>query len=376
MEIKKYKEEILKKILYSLEEVIFSKEKENNFQYATYLFNTKIKYIDKKKTQYKLIFEIKDILNNKVLFLWEWFVDENKNVKTFLEFQSKIKKLANYEGNNFSDEFDSIFIFYCVNFVKLDKVIETIIFNQGIESIDYFTVFRLFLILVLEKKIKNINLYMFFKDTRKIKKISEYNMPEKNNREIELETNFYSFSSMIEKFENTIIKEKNELIITKYYCVNIANLFKENFKNKKEKFFEILKKQLKEDSFESYYISLDEIKGKREFDYLLEYIDFCEKNKLEYDDNIINSGNKNLKEMIVSKILDKLISELTEIKDIRNVRKKINADINDINVEILKKFDIEKSELLEHLEMIENKELKKKYKKLIKELGNESKENS
>ena len=310
--------------------------------------------------------EIKDILNNKVLFLWEWFVDENKNVKTFLEFQSKIKKLANYEGNNFSDEFGSVFVFYCVNFVKLDKVIETIIFNQGIESVDYFTVFRLFLILVLEKKIKTINLYMFFKDTRKIKKISKYDMPEKNNREIELETNFYYFSSMIEKFENTIIKEKNEFVITKYYCVNVANLFKENFKNKKENFFEILKKQLEEDNFESYYISLDEIKGKREFDYILEYIDFCEKNKLEYDDNTINSENKNLKEMILSKILEKLISELIEIKDIRNVRKKINADINDINVETLKKFDIEKSELLEYLETIENKELKKKYKNLKK----------
>lgn len=136
MEIKKYKEEILKKILYSLEEVIFSKEKENNFQYATYLFNTKIKYIDKKKTQYKLIFEIKDILNNKVLFLWEWFVDENKNVKTFLEFQSKIKKLANYEGNNFSDEFELIEQYTA--FENTSKDFDTIqIVIENTENLDF-----------------------------------------------------------------------------------------------------------------------------------------------------------------------------------------------------------------------------------------------
>ena len=152
MEIKKYKKEILTKLVYNINDIINTFQNEKFFQYGNNLFITKLKFINKKKTQYKLILEIKNIYKNKALYIWEWFIDENKNLETFNKFYLKIKALCENKEIDLVNEFENFFILYCPSFIKFHKVLETIILNEGTEVIEFNLAFRLFLMLILEKK--------------------------------------------------------------------------------------------------------------------------------------------------------------------------------------------------------------------------------
>lgn len=253
MEIKKYKKEILTKLVYNINDIINTFQNEKFFQYGNNLFITKLKFINKKKTQYKLILEIKNIYKNKTLYIWEWFIDENKNLETFNKFYLKIKALCENKEIDLVNEFENFFILYCPSFIKFHKVLETIILNEGTEVIEFNLAFRLFLMLILEKKEIDMNLFLVFKDIRTVNKISELNNKNKNNRKIELEKGFFLFETSLERYENTIEDIDDKLLVTQYFIINIAKIFKEHYKEKEINFLNILKEKIEKEIKEVLY---------------------------------------------------------------------------------------------------------------------------
>ena len=125
-------------------------------------------------------------------------------------------------------------------------------------------------------------------------------------------------------------------------------------------------------------ISKLNISEKSEIDYILQYLRYVEFYNLKYDKNILNSEDNtiNWNEKLKEKVLEVFILKLENIKDVRSIRKKIkenikkktNVDIGEgtyITNEILNGLEeISENDMLEYLDNIDNKKLKKIYKKI------------
>lgn len=366
MEIKKYKKEILTKLVYNINDIINTFQNEKFFQYGNNLFITKLKFINKKKTQYKLILEIKNIYKNKTLYIWEWFIDENKNLETFNKFYLKIKALCENKEIDLVNEFENFFILYCPSFIKFHKVLETIILNEGTEVIEFNLAFRLFLMLILEKKEIDMNLFLVFKDIRTVNKISELNNKNKNNRKIELEKGFFLFETSLERYENTIEDIDDKLLVTQYFIINIAKIFKEHYKEKEINFLNILKEKIEKEIDEKEYTKLIKVKGVTNFDNILVYLKYCEDCKIKYKKEFLGQQIKEFEirsQIFLPLALKHFLMKLPEIKDVRKVRKELENVIKKASKKSLKKLEVKEEEILEYLESIDNKALKKEYKK-------------
>ena len=137
--------------------------------------------------------------------------------------------------------------------------------------------------------------------------------------------------------------------------------------------FEILKNNKITDK-----ISKLNISGKSEIDYILQYLRYAEFYNLKYDRNILNSEDHtiNWNEKLKEKVLEVFILKLENIKDVRSIRKKIKENIKKktsidigegtyITNEILNGLEeITENDMLEYLDNIDNKELKKIYKRI------------
>ena len=112
----------------------------------------------------------------------------------------------------------------------------------------------------------------------------------------------------------------------------------------------------------------------------MQYLRYVEFYNLKYDKNILNSEDNttNWNEKLKEKVLEVFILKLENIKDVRSIRKKIkenmkkktSIDIGEstyITNEILNGLEeITENDMLEYLDNIDNKELKKIYKRIKK----------
>lgn len=230
------------------------------------------------------------------------------------------------------------------------------------------------------------NIFVFFKEKRKLNFLNDYDNNENNNLEIEMLENYYTFSSKIDDFEDTLNVEDNKIIIEEIFALNLNDFLKKKFKGiiteiLKEKkhttlntvIFEILKNNKITDK-----ISKLNISGKSEIDYILQYLRYVEFYNLKYDKALLNSEEHtiNWNKKLEEKVLEVFILKLENIKDVRSIRKKIKENIKKktsidigegtyITNEILNGLEeITENDMLEYLDNIDNKELKKIYKRI------------
>jgi hypothetical protein len=198
--------------------------------------------------------------------------------------------------------------------------------------------------------------------------------------------NYYTFSSKIDDFKDTLNVEDNKIIIEEIFALNLNDFLKKKFKGiiteiLKEKkhttlntvIFEILKNNKITDK-----ISKLNISGKSEIDYILQYLRYVEFYNLKYDKALLNSEEHtiNWNKKLEEKVLEVFILKLENIKDVRSIRKKIKENIKKktsidigegtyITNEILNGLEeITENDMLEYLDNIDNKELKKIYKRI------------
>lgn len=356
---------------------------ETSYQIGSYLFYGKKNYIDRKKEKYKLFINITPIFDKKSIYNFELFIDENKNkdVNFINNLESNIKNILENKYKNFLENTENLLMLSVYNYIKLEKIIEEIISKELNKVYTEKEIYNLYLTVELMQKNTKYNIFVFFKEKRKLNFLNDYDNNENNNLEIEMLENYYTFSSKIDDFKDTLNVEDNKIIIEEIFALNLNDFLKKKFKGiiteiLKEKkhttlntvIFEILKNNKITDK-----ISKLNISGKSEIDYILQYLRYVEFYNLKYDRNILNSEdnkinwNKKLKE----KVLEVFILKLENIKDVRNIRKKIKENIKKktsidigegtyITNEILNGLEkITENDMLEYLDNIDNKELKK-----------------
>lgn len=97
--IERAKEEIIETAIYCISDCFKNMEKnENNFFYkgiGKYEFITKFKQL--KPDKYFIIFEINNRLENKNMFVWEYFYDSNEKSK---QFSNNIKEAVDFITNS------------------------------------------------------------------------------------------------------------------------------------------------------------------------------------------------------------------------------------------------------------------------------------
>lgn len=361
---------------------------ETSYQIGSYLFYGKKNYIDRKKEKYKLFINITPIFDKKSIYNFELFIDENKNkdVNFINNLESNIKNILENKYKNFLENTENLLMLSVYNYIKLEKIIEEIISKELNKVYTEKEIYNLYLTVELMQKNTKYNIFVFFKEKRKLNFLNDYDNNENNNLEIEMLENYYTFSSKIDDFKDTLNVEDNKIIIEEIFALNLNDFLKKKFKGiiteiLKEKkhttlntvIFEILKNNKITDK-----ISKLNISGKSEIDYILQYLRYVEFYNLKYDKALLNpeehtiNWNKKLEE----KVLEVFILKLENIKDVRSIRKKIKENIKKktsidigegtyITNEILNGLEeITENDMLEYLDNIDNKELKKIYKRI------------
>lgn len=384
-----YKSELLLVFLKVLNELVDNiNNVETSYQIGSYLFYGKKNYIDRKKEKYKLFINITSIFDKKSIYNFELFIDENKNkdVNFINNLESNIKNILENKYKNFLENTENLLMLSVYNYIKLEKIIEEIISKELNKVYTEKEIYNLYLTVELMQKNTKYNIFVFFKEKRKLNFLNDYDNNENNNLEIEMLENYYTFSSKIDDFKDTLNVEDNKIIIEEIFALNLNDFLKKKFKGiiteiLKEKkhtnlntvIFENLKNNKITDK-----ISKLNISGKSEIDYILQYLRYVEFYNLKYDKNILNSEDNttNWNEKLKEKVLEVFILKLENIKDVRTIRKKIkeiikkktNVSIGEstyITNEILNGLEeIIENDMLEYLDNIDNKELKKIYKKI------------
>lgn len=384
-----YKSELLLVFLKVLNELVDNiNNVETSYQIGSYLFYGKKNYIDRKKEKYKLFINITSIFDKKSIYNFELFIDENKNrdVNFINNLESNIRNILENKYKNFLENTENLLMLSVYNYIKLEKIIEEIISKELNKVYTEKEIYNLYLTVELMQKNTKYNIFVFFKEKRKLNFLNDYDNNENNNLEIEMLENYYTFSSKIDDFKDTLNVEDNKIIIEEIFALNLNDFLKKKFKGiiteiLKEKkhttlntvIFEILKNNKITDK-----ISKLNISGKSEIDYILQYLRYVEFYNLKYDRNILNSEDHtiNWNEKLKEKVLEVFILKLENIKDVRSIRKKIKENIKKktsidigegtyITNEILNGLEeITENDMLEYLDNIDNKELKKIYKRI------------
>ena len=361
---------------------------ETSYQIGSYLFYGKKNYIDRKKEKYKLFINITPIFDKKSIYNFELFIDENKNkdVNFINNLESNIKNILENKYKNFLENTENLLMLSVYNYIKLEKIIEEIISKELNKVYTEKEIYNLYLTVELMQKNTKYNIFVFFKEKRKLNFLNDYDNNENNNLEIEMLENYYTFSSKIDDFKDTLNVEDNKIIIEEIFALNLNDFLKKKFKGiiteiLKEKkhttlntvIFEILKNNKITDK-----ISKLNISGKSEIDYILQYLRYVEFYNLKYDKALLNSEEHtiNWNKKLEEKVLEVFILKLENIKDVRSIRKKIKENIKKktsidigegtyITNEILNGLEeITENYMLEYLNNIDNKELKKIYKSI------------
>lgn len=384
-----YKSELLLVFLKVLNELVDNiNNVETSYQIGSYLFYGKKNYIDRKKEKYKLFINITSIFDKKSIYNFELFIDENKNrdVNFINNLESNIRNILENKYKNFLENTENLLMLSVYNYIKLEKIIEEIISKELNKVYTEKEIYNLYLTVELMQKNTKYNIFVFFKEKRKLNFLNDYDNNENNNLEIEMLENYYTFFSKIDDFKDTLNVEDNKIIIEEIFALNLNDFLKKKFKGiiteiLKEKkhttlntvIFEILKNNKITDK-----ISKLNISGKSEIDYILQYLRYVEFYNLKYDRNILNSEDHtiNWNEKLKEKVLEVFILKLENIKDVRSIRKKIKENIKKktsidigegtyITNEILNGLEeITENDMLEYLDNIDNKELKKIYKRI------------
>lgn len=361
---------------------------ETSYQIGSYLFYGKKNYIDRKKEKYKLFINITPIFDKKTIYNFELFIDENKNkdIEFINNLESNIRSILENKYKNFFENTENLLMLNIYNYIKLEKIMEEIICKEVNKFYTEKEIYNLYLTVELMQKNTKYNIFVFFKEKRKLNFLNDYDNNENNNLEIEMLENYYTFSSKIDDFKDTLNVVDNKIVIEEIFALNLNDFLKKKFKGiiteiLKEKkhtslntvIFEILKNNKITDK-----ISKLNISGKSEIDYILQYLRYVEFYNLKYDKNILNSEDNtiNWNELLKEKVLEVFILNLENLKDVRSIRKKIKENIKKktsidigegtyITNEILKGLEeITENEMLEYLDNIDNKELKKIYKRI------------
>lgn len=384
-----YKSELLLVFLKVLNELANDiNNVETSYQIGSYLFYGKKNYIDRKKEKYKLFINITPIFDKKSIYNFELFIDENKNkdVSFINNLESNIRNILENKYKNFLENAENLLILNIYNYIKLEKIIEEIICKEVNKFYTEKEIYNLYLTVELMQKNTKYNIFVFFKEKRKLNFLNDYDNNENNNLEIEMLENYYTFSSKIDDFKDTLNVEDNKIIIEEIFALNLNDFLKKKFKGiiteiLKEKkhttlntvIFEILKNNKITDK-----ISKLNISGKSEIDYILQYLRYVEFYNLKYDKALLNSEEHtiNWNKKLEEKVLEVFILKLENIKDVRSIRKKIKENIKKktsidigegtyITNEILNGLEeITENDMLEYLDNIDNKELKKIYKRI------------
>lgn len=384
-----YKSELLLVFLKVLNDLVNDiNNVETSYQIGSYLFYGKKNYIDRKKEKYKLFINITPIFNKKSIYNFELFIDENKNkdLNFINNLESNIRSILENRYKNFLENTENLLMLNIYNYIKLEKTIEEIIYKEAKKIYTEKEIYNLYLTVELMQKNTKYNIFVFFKEKRKLNFLNDYDSSENNNLEIEMLENYYTFSSKIDDFKDTLNVEDDKIIIEEIYAVDLNDFLKKKFKGiiteilkgKEHKtlntvIFEILKNNKITDK-----ISKLNISGKSEIDKRLQYLRYVEFYNLKYDRNILNSEDNtiNWNEKLKEKVLEVFILKLENTKDVRSIRKKIKENIKKktsvdigestyITNEILNGLEeITENDMLEYLDNIDNKELKKIYKKI------------
>lgn len=384
-----YKSELLLVFLKVLNELVDNiNNVETSYQIGSYLFYGKKNYIDRKKEKYKLFINITLIFDKKSIYNFELFIDENKNrdVNFINNLESNIRNILENKYKNFLENTENLLMLSVYNYIKLEKIIEEIIFKELNRVYTEKEIYNLYLTVELMQKNTKYNIFVFFKEKRKLNFLNDYDNNENNNLKIEMLENYYTFSSKIDDFKDSLNVEDNKIIIEEIFALNLNDFLKKKFKGiiteiLKEKkhttlntvIFENLKNNKITDK-----ISKLNISGKSEIDYILQYLRYVEFYNLKYDKALLNSEDHtiNWNEKLKEKVLEVFVLKLENIKDVRSIRKKIKENIKKktsidigestyITNEILNGLEeITENDMLEYLDNIDNKELKKIYKRI------------
>ena len=384
-----YKSELLLVFLKVLNELVDDINNiETSYQIGSYLFYGKKNYIDRKKEKYKLLINITPIFDKKSIYNLELFIDENKNkdVNFINNLESNIKNILENKYKNFLENTENLLMLNIYNYIKLEKIIEEIISKEVNKIYSEKEIYNLYLTVELMQKNTKYNIFVFFKEKRKLNFLNDYDNNENNNLEIKMLENYYTFSSKLNDFKNSLNVEDNKIVIEEIFALNLNDFLKKKFKGiineilkgKEHKtlntvIFEILKNNKITDKISKFNIC-----GKSEIDKRLQYLRYIEFYNLKYDRNILNSEDNtiNWNEKLKEKVLEVFILKLENIKDVRSIRKKIKENIKkktNVNIgettyitnEILNGLEeITENDMLEYLDNIDNKELKKIYKKI------------
>ena len=384
-----YKSELLLVFLKVLNELVDNiNNVETSYQIGSYLFYGKKNYIDRKKEKYKLFINITSIFDKKSIYNFELFIDENKNrdVNFINNLESNIRNILENKYKNFLENTENLLMLSVYNYIKLEKIIEEIISKELNKVYTEKEIYNLYLTVELMQKNTKYNIFVFFKEKRKLNFLNDYDNNENNNLEIEMLENYYTFSSKIDDFKDTLNVEDNKIIIEEIFALNLNDFLKKKFKGiiteiLKEKkhttlntvIFEILKNNKITDKISKFNIC-----GKSEIDKRLQNLRYVEFYNLKYDKSLLNSDDNiiNWNEKLKEKVLEVFILKLENIKDVRSIRKKIKENIKkktNVNIgettyitnEILNGLEeITENDMLEYLDNIDNKKLKKIYKKI------------
>ena len=312
---------------------------ETSYQIGSYLFYGKKNYIDRKKEKYKLFINITPIFDKKAIYNFELFIDENKNkdVNFINNLESNIRTILENRYKNFLENTENLLMLNIYNYIKLEKIMEQIICKEVNKVYTEKEIYNLYLTVELMQKNTKYNIFVFFKEKRKLNFLNDYDNNENNNLEIEMLENYYTFSSKIDDFKDTLNVEDDKIIIEEIFALNLNDFLKKRFKGiitkiLKEKqhttlntvIFEILKNNKNTDKISKFNIS-----GKSEIDKRLQYLRYVEFYNLKYDRNILNSEDNtiNWNEKLKEKVLEIFILKLENTKDVRSIRKKIKENI-------------------------------------------------
>ena len=361
---------------------------ETSYQIGSYLFYGKKNYIDKKKEKYKLFINITSIFDKKTIYNFELFIDENKNkdVNFINTLESNIRNILENKYKNFLENTENLLMLNIYNYIKLEKIMEQIIYEEVNKVYTEKEIYNLYLTVELMQKNTKYNIFVFFKEKRKLNFLNDYDNNKNNNLEIEMSENYYTFSSKIEDFKDTLNVEDNKIVIEEIFALNLNDFLKKKFKGiineilkgKEHKtlntvIFEILKNNKITNKISKFNIC-----RKSEIDKRLQYLRYVEFYNLKYDKSLLNSDDNiiNWNEKLKEKVLEVFILKLEDIKDVRTIRKKIKENIKKkthVNIgettyitnEILNGLEeISENDMLEYLDNIDNKKLKKIYKKI------------
>lgn len=386
---KNYKSELLLVFLKVLNALVGDINNiETSYQIGSYLFYGKKNYIDRKKEKYKLFINITPIFDKKTIYNFELFIDENKtkDLEFINNLESNIRTILENKYKDFLENTENLLILNIYNYIKLEKIIEEIIYKEVNKVYTEKEIYNLYLTVELMQKNTKYNIFVFFKEKRKLNFLNDYDNNENNNLEIEMLENYYTFSSMIDNFKETLSVKDNKIIIEEIYALDLNDFLKKKFKGviteilkgKEYKtlntvIFEILKNNKITNKISKFNIC-----GKSELDKRLQYLMYVEFYNLKYDRSLLNSDDNiiNWNEKLKEKVLEVFILKLENIKDVRTIRKKIKENIKkktNVNIgettyitnEILNGLEeIAENDMLEYLDNIDNKELKKIYKKI------------